>query len=44
VLRAGNRSARKLTRASDIEHQWPIVAFEERLQLRGIDSLEHEGA
>jgi hypothetical protein len=31
MLRAGNRSARKLARRADIEHQWPVVAFEERL-------------
>lgn len=41
MLRAGNRPARKLARSSDINHLRPVVAFEERLQLRGIDSLEH---
>jgi hypothetical protein len=44
MLRASNRPSRKLARSADIKHARPVFAFEESLQLRGIESVEHGGA
>src|SRR5450755_903204 len=43
VLCTGDRAARELARGPDVDQLRPLIAFEERFQLRGIESLDHEG-